>query len=100
MIQALCTKDMRVAGTKIAGTGNMQNVKAFVVVAGDVMGMMGTVSYLRQFAPDTSIFLTDPKDRNSYTTRERVKSVLPGIPIFNSLNTTEVTGIIGQILRN
>lgn len=173
LIRAFCAKGMRVAGTKIAGTGNMQDVfslrdagaviwlefpdvglpstytnperftkgtytlfnyindakpdiivaeaggdpieanipafladltlmqyvKAFVIVAGDVMGMMGTVSYLQQFAPDIPIFLADPKDRNPYETRKRVHVVLPGLPMFNSLNPMEVKGIIEQILN-
>lgn len=85
--------------TFLANSALMQNVKAIVVVAGDVMGMLGTISYLRQFAPDTPIFLTDPKDRNPHETRERVKSVLPHLPIFNSLNPKEVSDIIEQILK-
>lgn len=85
--------------TFLANPALMKYVKAFVIVAGDVMGMMGTVSYLHKFAPNTPIFLTDPKDRNPHATRQRVKVVLPGLPIFNSLNLTEVKGIIEQILR-
>ncbi len=77
----------------------MKNVKAFVIVAGDVMGMIGTVSYLQQYAPDLPIFLTDPKGRNAVTTRERVKHELPGLPIFNSLNPIEVQDIAKQILQ-
>lgn len=76
----------------------MRNVRAFIVVAGDVMGMMGTINYLKQFAPSTPIFLTDPKDRNSMATRDRVKYELPGIPMFNSLNPAEVQEVAKQIL--
>lgn len=75
----------------------MQYVKACVIVAGDVMGMMGTVAYLRQYAPDMPLFVTDPKDRNPVSTRERVRHELGNIPIFNSLNSSEVSGISQQI---
>lgn len=77
----------------------MRHVTAIVIVAGDVMGMMGAVSYLEQYAPNTQLFLTDPKDRNPVSTRERVRHELPGIPIFNSLNPEEVKSIVKQILQ-
>lgn len=77
----------------------MRNVKAFVIVAGDVMGMMGTVPYIRKYAPDLPIFLADPKGRNAVTTRERIRHELPGFPIFNSLDQKEVQGIARQILQ-
>lgn len=77
----------------------MRNVRAFIVVAGDVMGMMGTINYLKQFAPSTPIFLTDPKDRNFMATRDRVRHELPGIPMFNSLNSSEVQDVAKQILN-
>jgi hypothetical protein len=63
------------------------------------MGMMGTVSYLQQFASETPIFLTDPKDRNAYATRERVSQVLPGLPMFNSLDSEQVHEVIRQIIK-
>ncbi len=85
--------------TFLADPALMQHVKAMVVVAGDVMGMMGAVAYLRHYAPATPIFLTDPKDRNPVSTRERVRHELPGLPIFNSLNPTEVQGIARQIIQ-
>lgn len=77
----------------------MQYVKAFVIVAGDVMGMMGAISYLRQYAPTTQVFLTDPIGRNPVSTRDRVRHELPGISIFNSLNPVEVSSIAQQILH-
>lgn len=76
----------------------MKNVEAIVLVAGDVMGMMGSIAYLRKYAPNMPIFLTDPKGRNPVTTRERVRHELPGIPIFNSIDASEVQGITKQIL--
>lgn len=75
----------------------MRNVRALVVVAGDVMGMMGTVDYLRKYTM-APIFLTDPKDRNFVTTRERVRQELPGMPIFNSLRPDEVQEITREII--
>ncbi|MBI2597462.1 hypothetical protein HYW41_04860 [Candidatus Daviesbacteria bacterium] len=76
----------------------MKNVEAIVLVAGDVMGMMGSIAYLRKYATDIPMFLTDPKGRNPVTTRERVRHELPGIPIFNSLNPLEVRDVAKQIL--
>lgn len=78
----------------------MKNVEAIVLVAGDVMGMMGSVAYLRKYAPNVPMFLTDPKGRNPVTTRERVVHELPGIPIFNSLNPPEVQNVAKQILKS
>lgn len=77
----------------------MKNVKAIVLVAGDVMGMMGSIAYLRKYAPDIPIFLTDPKGRNPVTTRERVAHELPGFTIFNSLDPVEVQTIARQIVQ-
>ncbi|MBI5123618.1 hypothetical protein HZA75_07205 [Candidatus Roizmanbacteria bacterium] len=74
----------------------MRNVRAIVIAPGDVMGMMGTVSYLRQFT-NAPLYLTDPKDRNPVSTRERVQHELPGIQIFNSLNPAEIYAIATQI---
>lgn len=78
----------------------MRNVKAIVIVAGDVMGMMGTVDYLKQFEFDIPLFLTDPKDRNIFATRERVRQFLPNIPIFNSLNPEETRKAVERMLTN
>lgn len=78
----------------------MKSVKAFVIVAGDVMGMMGTVFYLKKFAPDIPMFLADPKDRNPYSTRKRAKQYLPDLQMFNSLNSEEVKNIIVRILKS
>ncbi len=75
----------------------MRNVTSIIMVAGDVMGMMGAVDYLRR-CTTAPIFLVDPKDRNSVTTRERIKQVLPGMPIFNSLRIQEVQKIAQEIL--
>jgi len=77
----------------------MKNVKATVLVAGDVMGMMGSITYLKKYAPDMTIFLTDPKGRNSVTTRERVAHELPGFIIFNSLNPAEIQTVTRHILQ-
>lgn len=77
----------------------MKNVGAVVIVSGDVMGMKGTVDYLRKFT-DAPLFLTDPKGRNPVSTRERVRHELPGIPIFNSLNPAEVGNVARQITAN
>lgn len=76
----------------------MKNVKAIVLVAGDVMGMMGAIDYLHQYTGNIPIFLTDPKDRNPVTTRERVRHQLPGVVIFNSLNEYEVKDIVRAIM--
>lgn len=77
----------------------MRNVKAFVLVAGDVMGMMGSIPYIKKFAPDIPMYLANPKGRNTFTTRERIRHELPGYPIFNSLDSNEVHDIAKQILR-
>lgn len=77
----------------------MKNVKAIVLVAGDVMGMMGSIAYLHKYAPYIPIFLTDPKGRNPATTRERVVHELPGFTIFNSLNPAEVQTVARQIIQ-
>lgn len=77
----------------------MKNVKAMVLVAGDVMGMMGSITYLRKYAPNLPIFLTDPKGRNPLTTRERVSHELPGFTIFNSLNLSEVQIVAKQLTQ-
>ncbi len=77
----------------------MSYVTSIVVVAGDVMGMIGTVDYLRRCATTTPIFLTDPKDRNPVTTRERINQVLPGLPVFNSLRFDDVQQITKEILH-
>lgn len=84
--------------TFLANKDLMKNVKAIVIVAGDVMGMMGTVDYLKQFEFDIPLFLTDPKDRNTFATRERVRQFLPNIPIFNSLNPEETRKAVEQML--
>lgn len=78
----------------------MKNVEAIVLVAGDVMGMIGSIAYLRRYASNMPLFLTDPKGRNPVTTRERVAHELPGIPIFDSLNASEVQDIAKQILTS
>ncbi|MBI4130187.1 hypothetical protein HY468_02635 [Candidatus Roizmanbacteria bacterium] len=77
----------------------IRNVCAIIVVPGDVMGIMGTVSYLRQFT-DSPLFLTDPKGRNPVSTRDRVRQELPGIPSFNSLDPSEVHAVAKQITAN
>lgn len=77
----------------------MKNVCGIVISSGDVMGMMGTVSYVRQFT-DAPIFLTDPKGRNIESTRARVKDVLPDFPIFNSLNPAEVSNVAKLLTAN
>lgn len=82
--------------TFLSNQSLMKNVSSIVIVSGDVMGMMGTVDYLRKFT-DKPLFLADPKDRNPVSTRERVGQVLPRIPIFNSLDTSEVASIASQI---
>ena len=71
----------------------MQYVKAAVLVAGDVMGMMGTVDYLHKFVPNLEILLAQPRGRNPTTTRERVHALLPGLPLFDSMNPSEVSNI-------
>lgn len=83
--------------TFLANPNLMQHVKALVLVAGDVMGMMGAFMYLRQHT-GVPIFLTDPKDRNPVTTRERVAREL-GLPIFNSLNPQEVEETTQELIR-
>lgn len=77
----------------------MKNVKAIILVAGDVMGMMGSITYLRKYAPGMRIFLTDPKGRNPVTTRERVVHELPEFTMFNSLNPVEVQTVARQIIQ-
>lgn len=76
----------------------MRYVRSIVIVAGDVMGMMGSVDYLRKYASTVPIFLVDPKDRNFVTTRERVRQELPGMPMFNSMRPDEVQEIAKEII--
>jgi len=84
--------------TFLASAALMHGVKAIVIVAGDVMGMMGAVSYIRKYAPEAAIYLTEPKGRNPITTRERVMYELPGLTIFNSLSVTELDTVARKIL--
>ncbi len=84
--------------TFLADEKLMQYVKAAIIVAGDVMGMMGTIEYIRKFAPNLDILLTQPKGRNPVTTRERVQALLPGLPLFDSLNSSEVSKI-AQLIK-
>ena len=86
--------------TFLSNQALMKNIKAIVIVAGDVIGMMGTVAYLKKFVPNMPLFLTDPKDRNAYATRERVRQFLPGIHIFNSLDQEETRGAVERMLVN
>jgi len=60
--------------------------------------MMGAVSYIRKYAPEAAIYLTEPKGRNPITTRERVMYELPGLTIFNSLSVTELDTVARKIL--
>ncbi len=76
----------------------MECVKAVVIVAGDVLGMMGMATYLREFAPNIQMFIADPKNKNQVSTRNRVKQVLPNIRMFNSLNLFEVRKIVQKVL--
>lgn len=76
----------------------MQNVKSIVLVAGDVMGMMGAITYLQQYTKDIPIYLTYPKNRNPVTTRERVRQQLPKLTIFDSLNPIETLSIAKEML--
>ncbi len=85
--------------TLLGDTEIMRCVIAVAVVAGDVMGMMGAVSYLRRYAPTIPIFLADPKDRNFVATRERVRQELPGMPMFNTMRFEEVQGIAKEIIK-
>lgn len=77
----------------------MKYVKAIVIVSGDVMGMMGTISYIRSINTKIPIYLVDPKNRNPVTTRDRVIHELPGFVIFNSLNEKEVKTITKKIME-
>ena len=85
--------------TFLADPNLMRSVIGVVVVAGDVMGMMGAVRYIKEFQPNVPIFVTDPKDRNTYATRERVAKVLPGIPIFNSLDYEQIRQVLDTMLK-
>lgn len=85
--------------TFLADAELMQAVKAIIIVPGDVMGMIGTITYLRPFLTHQRIFLTDPKERNSFTTRKRVNDVLPGFELFNSLDPNETQKVIKRIFN-
>lgn len=85
--------------TFLADKQLMKHVKAICLVAGDVMGMMGTVTYLQRYASNIPIYLADPKGRNPITTRERVAHELPGLTCFNSLDPPEVTSIVKQLMK-
>lgn len=75
------------------------NVTAVVLVAGDVMGMIGAHDYLKRYMPSVPFFAADPKDRNAVSTRERVREVLPNVTMFNSLNPQE-TALIAKKLAS
>ena len=83
--------------TFLADKNLMEHVRTAVIVAGDVMGMMGTIDYLHKFAPDLAIVLAQPKGRNPTTTRERVQSLLPGLALFDSMNPAEVSNVVQLI---
>ena len=83
--------------TFLADKNLMEHVRTAVIVAGDVMGMMGPIDYLHKFAPDLAIVLAQPKGRNPTTTRERVQSLLPGLALFDSMNPAEVSNVVQLI---
>jgi hypothetical protein len=85
--------------TLLAHKEIMQHVKAIVLVAGDVMGMIGAVSYIRALQEHIPIYLVDPKGRNPVTTRERVAHELPDFSIFNAFNNKEVNTVTQQIME-
>lgn len=78
----------------------MRCVASIVIVAGDVMGMMGSIDYFRRYTSTAPFFLVDPKDRNFITTRERVRQELPGVPIFNSLRFDEVQAAARKMISS
>jgi len=84
--------------TFLADKKLMEHVQTTVIVAADVMGMMGMRDYLHMFAPHTNIVLAQPKDRNPITTCDRVKEFLPGLPLFDSMNPQEVMDIAHNIV--
>jgi hypothetical protein len=75
----------------------MRHVKSTIVVPGDIMGAMGTLQYLQRFNISENIFITDPKGRNTFSSRQRMRAELPGIPLFNSLDPVEVGNVQRQI---
>ena len=85
--------------TMLADTQFMQYVKAFIIVPSDVMGMMGIISYLSKSTPSKPMYFAYPKDRNIVTTNVRVKSVLPGTKMFNSLDLQDTRKIARMILK-
>ncbi len=85
--------------TFLADKKLMQYVRAVVLVAGDVMGMMGAITYLDQHARKIPIYLTDPKGRNKTTTRERVAHELPTFKIFDSFDSAEVLTVAKEMMR-
>jgi len=85
--------------TMLADKQFMQYVKAFIIVSSDVMGMMGIVSYLNKNTLSKPMYFAYPKDRNTVTTDVRVKSVLPGTKMFNSLDLKDTRKIARMILK-
>lgn len=85
--------------TFLSNKSLMENVRSIVIVSGDVMGMMGTVSFLRTFNSDVQLFLTYPKDRNQTTTLQRVTEHLPGIPLFDPLNSDHTKTVVEKIMN-
>lgn len=78
----------------------MKYITGIVIVAGDVMGMMGSIDYFRRYTSTVPFFLVDPKDRNFVTTRERVRQELPGMPIFNSMRFDEVQEVARKLISS
>ena len=77
----------------------MQHIKALCLVSGDVLGMMGAVTYLKQYVEEIPIYLTDPKGRNPVTTRARVAHELPNYTCFGPLNSTDVNVLAHQLTK-
>lgn len=84
--------------TLLADERIMQYVKGLILVASDVMGMMGAYNYIRNYT-NVPIFLTSPKDKNPIAIRKRVNRELPGITIFDIFDQTETEDIANLLLR-
>ncbi|MBI5457223.1 DUF1611 domain-containing protein [Candidatus Kaiserbacteria bacterium] len=72
-------------------------VKAIIHSSGDIMGMEGSLEHYREWGlSSVPTFLTQPKERNPLGTETRVKEHI-GLPLFDSLNTAQVSDVVTQI---
>ena len=75
----------------------LRPVRAIVHVAGDVLGIMGSIDYYRQLGISKRIYLTLPKGRNNLATQERLRAF--GMTAFDPLSATDCDRIASSVMQ-